>query len=142
MSGTMGEAFARALAATDNDRLRGLLAGEVDFRALTPGRYWAARTPEEVVDEVVLGHWFASGNHIRELVSVTTDRVCDCEHVAYRLRVRNADGDFVIEQQAYYTVDGGQIDWMRVLCSGYRPEQPVVACDVADHRSHQAAKGR
>jgi hypothetical protein len=26
-----------------------------------------------------------------------------------------------LEQQAYYTAANGQIDWMRVLCSGYRP---------------------
>jgi hypothetical protein len=47
--------------------------------------------------------------------------VADREHVAYRLRVRNAEGEFLVEQQAYYHVTGGRIDWMRVLCSGYRP---------------------
>jgi hypothetical protein len=30
-------------------------------------------------------------------------------------------GPFVVEQQAYYTDRSGQITWMRVLCSGFRP---------------------
>ena len=43
------------------------------------------------------------------------------EHVSYLLRVRNAHGDYLVEQQAYYNTDGARITWMRVLCSGYRP---------------------
>jgi hypothetical protein len=142
MNRTIGEAFAQALAAKDSDRLRGLLAPEVDFQGLTPGRHWSATTPGEVVDGVVLGRWFGDGSRIRELLSVTTGRVGDCEHVAYRLRVRNANGGFVVEQQAYYTVDSGQIGWMRVLCSGYRPESPVTACEMTDHGSRRMVERR
>ncbi len=141
MSRTTGERFARALADKDRDRLHALLAGEIDFRALTPSRYWVAKTPGEVVDDVVLGCWFASEDYIRELVSVTTGQLADREHIAYRLRVRNPDGDFIVEQQAYYTVDGDQINWMRVLCSGYRPEHPAVAREVADQESRLTASG-
>ncbi len=44
------------------------------------------------------------------------------EHVAYRLRVRSGEADYLVEQQAYYTTgDDGRIGWMRVLCSGYMP---------------------
>jgi hypothetical protein len=28
---------------------------------------------------------------------------------------------FVVEQQAYTTEKDGRINWMRVLCSGFRP---------------------
>jgi hypothetical protein len=31
------------------------------------------------------------------------------------------DGDFVVEQQAYIEERDGQIGWMRVVCSGFRP---------------------
>jgi len=118
---TRGEQFARALAAKERDVLCGLLAEHIDFRGMTPERLWEGKTPAEVVDGIVLGHWFEPSDHIEELRSVTSGRVADREHVAYRLRVRNAEGEFLVEQQAYYRVTGGRIDWMRVLCSGYRP---------------------
>ncbi len=121
MTETRGEQFARALAAKGRDVLRGLLAEHIDFRGMTPERLWEGTTPAEVVDGIVLGHWFEPSDQIEELCSVTSGRLVDREHVAYRLRVRNAQGEFLVEQQAYYRVTGGRIDWMRVLCSGFRP---------------------
>ena len=116
-----GELFARELAIKDRDAMHGLLGENVDFRGLTPMQTWEATTAAEVVDGIFLGHWFDPNDHILELCSVKTARVADREHVAYRLRVRNAEGEFLVEQQAYYRVTGGRIDWMRVICSGYRP---------------------
>ncbi len=115
-----GERFARALAAKDAAALRALLADPVDFQALTPGRHWQASSPGEVVDQIVLGRWFDPGDDIRGLDSLSNGRLPHREHVSYLLRVRNADGDHLVEQQAYYNADGGQITWMRVLCSGYQ----------------------
>ena len=117
---TAGERFARALATKDRDELRAVLGGDVDFRGLTPGRYWEATTFEQVED-ILLGTWFEPGDEIQQLCSVSDSTVADRSHVAYRLRVRNADGEFLVEQQAYYTAEDGAITWMRVLCSGYRP---------------------
>ena len=116
-----GERFARALAAKDGAALRGLLADPVDFQALTPGRHWQASAPAEVVDEVILGTWFGPGKEIEALESVTGGRLPGREHVSYRLRVTNADGENLVEQQAYYDTDGERITWLRILCSGYRP---------------------
>lgn len=115
-----GERFARALAAKDATGLRAVLSDSIDFRGLTPGRYWEATTPDRMVDDIVLGAWFEADDHIEELCSLTEGGVADRSHVAYRLRVRNADGEFLVEQQAYYSVEDGAITWMRVLCSGYR----------------------
>ncbi|MCR6489082.1 hypothetical protein M8542_40275 [Amycolatopsis sp. OK19-0408] len=117
---TAGERFAHALAARDSAGLRAVLAGEVDFAALTPSRHWLATDPAEIVDDVVFGRWFGPGREILELCSVTTARVADCEHVTYRLLVRRDGLDHLVEQQAYYTTCDGTIDWLRVLCSGYR----------------------
>ena len=63
--------------------------------------------------------------HRRAIIwcSVTTGRVSEREHVAYRMRVRRSGGDHLVEQQAYYSTEGGRITWMRVLCSGYQPAQ-------------------
>ena len=115
---TAGDHFVQALAAKDDAALGALLADRIDFRALTPGRFWRADTPGEVV-EAVLGAWFGPGDHIQELCSVTTGQVAGREHVAYRLRVGRSGRDYLVEQQAYYSTDGARISWMRVLCSGY-----------------------
>jgi hypothetical protein len=115
-----GERFANALAAKDSAALSTLLADGIDFQALTPGRHWQAASPREVVEEIILGRWFGAGDRIVELCSVTTSRVSEREHVAYRVRVRRSDGDYLVEQQAYYSTDGPRITWMRVLCSGYQ----------------------
>lgn len=121
MPHTLGERFARAVASKDKVALRSLLARRIDFRALTPGGSWEATSSREVIDEVILGHWFEPGDHIERLCSITTSTVGDRPHVAYRLVVRNADGVFLVEQQAYYTAADGTITWMRLLCSGFRP---------------------
>jgi hypothetical protein len=118
---TAGERFAQALAAKDSAALSALLADPVDFQALTPGRHWQATTGSQVVGEIILGHWFGDGDHILELVSVTTGRVSEREHVTYRMRVRRSGTDYLVEQQAYYDTDGERIAWMRVLCAGYQP---------------------
>ena len=120
-AGTAGERFARALAVKDRAALRALLADPVDFQALTPGRHWQASEPGEIVDEIILGRWFDPGDQILRLESFSEGRLPGREHVSYRLRVRNAGGDHLVEQQAYYDAHGGRITWMRVLCSGYRP---------------------
>ena len=116
-----GERFARALAAKDADALCVLLADEVDFQALTPGRHWQADTCEQAVREIILARWFGDGDDIIELCSLAAGRVLEREHVAYRVRVRRADRDYLVEQQAYYRAEGPRITWMRVLCSGYQP---------------------
>jgi hypothetical protein len=127
MSEPIGERFARAIAAKDAPALRRLLAPQVDFRALTPGRFWEADSAAEVVDEVILGHWFESTDRIEAVEAIENDRVVDRERVGYRFRVRNADGPFLVEQQAYLGVEDDAITWLRIVCSGYRPiEQPTA----------------
>ena len=39
---TLGTQFVDALAARDRERLRALLHPQVDFRGLTPNRFWEA----------------------------------------------------------------------------------------------------
>ncbi|QDP97399.1 hypothetical protein FOE78_17040 [Microlunatus elymi] len=120
--GAVGTAFAQSLAIKDASALRALFADEVDFRAMTPRRHWNATTPNEVIDDIVLGCWFEPQDKIIELVAVDTDSFADCDRLSYRLLLSNPDGDYLVEQQAYFTVtDGGKINWMRVICSGFRP---------------------
>lgn len=116
---SLGEDFARAVAAKDHDRVRQLLHPELDFRAMTPMRIWEADTPEDVIS--ALCFWFDDGDHIIGIDGVETDAFADRERVGYRLRVDNADGAHLVEQQAYLSTRDGQIGWLRIMCSGYRP---------------------
>lgn len=115
-----GSAFARAVSGKDRAGLLGVLADDVDFRALTPGRAWEASSPTEVAD-IVLRSWFEPQDEIVGLVGVEEgDPVGDTRRVAYRVAVRTPDGDFTVEQQAYYRTRQGRIAHLRVLCSGFR----------------------
>ena len=127
MSALIGERFARAIAEKDSSALLELLAPEIDFRAMTPGRFWEAATAVEVVDDVILGHWFEPTDHIETIEAIEQGAVVDRERVSYRFRVSNAGGAFIVEQQAYFGVEHDAITWLRVMCSGYRPvEQPIA----------------
>lgn len=121
MDEAIGERFARALAAKDRPALVDVLAPDVDFRGLTPGRAWEAASAAVLVDDVLLGAWFDGGDRIDGLEDVEHGSVADRERVAYRLRVTNGGGTFLVEQQAYFAVVDGRISWLRVLCSGFRP---------------------
>jgi hypothetical protein len=120
---TIGSSFARALAEKDSEALLGLFDPQVDFRALTPKRSWEAADPQQVLG-IVFGHWFEDSDRIEALESVETDSFADRERVGYRFSVSNPEGRFLVEQQAYLSTRDGRIDWMRVVCSGYRPLDP------------------
>ena len=116
----LGRMFAEALAAKDFERIAELLDPEVDFQGLTPRRTWQAVGPAQTVDEI-LTTWLEESDHVDELVSVETGTFADRSTLSYVLRGHNEDGPFTFEQQAYFTERDGRIDWMRVLCSGFRP---------------------
>ncbi len=115
----LGARFATALAAKDFDAAVGLAHAAIDFRAMTPRMHWEAGDPAQMRD--ILHKWFEESDEIEALDQLETDAFADCERVGYRVRVRNPEGVFLVEQQAYLTPRDGRIGWMRVLCSGYRP---------------------
>ena len=117
---TLGPAFANALAQKDFAALAALLHPEVDFRGLTPGRFWEATNPDDVI-QGILRQWFEDSDHIEQLLNLETDSFADRHRVGYRFRVHNPDGRYEVEQQAYLEERDGKIGWMRVLCSGFRP---------------------
>jgi hypothetical protein len=117
----IGERFAKAIAAKDKDQLIALLDPEVDFRAMTPNRFWEATSARTLVDDVILGAWFEPTDHIDSLDDVEVGSVADRDRVAYQLRITNPDGTFLVEQQAYLGVEEGRIGWLRIMCSGFRP---------------------
>ena len=117
---TLGGQFATALAGKDFERAGDLLHPEVDFRALTPSRFWEASSRHAVVADI-LPKWLESSDKVESLDALESDQVADRERVGYRFTVTNPDGRFVVEQQAYVSERNGKIDWMRIVCSGFRP---------------------
>ena len=120
MDNHIGQRFAEALARKDAPGLLDLLDPEVDFRGLTPSRFWEASSATALVDDIILGAWFEADDRIDALEHVELGSVADRDRVAYLLRVTTPDGTFLVEQQAYYGVDNGRISWLRILCSGFR----------------------
>jgi hypothetical protein len=73
------------------------------------------------VTSEILPRWLEPQHDVQSLDSLESEQVADRERVGYRFTVTNPDGRFVVEQQAYVSERDGKIDWMRVVCSGFRP---------------------
>ncbi len=121
MGDLLGEQLAKAMVSKDAGALRAVLADDVDFKALTPGRFWEASSATEVIDDIVLGRWFGPSDHLEAVERVDSGEVEGRHKVTYCLRGTNGEGPFLVEQHAYYDVAGDKIAWLRVVCSGFRP---------------------
>ena|ERR1700676_1814861 len=115
---TLGRAFAEAFVAKDDVQMAALLHPEIDFHGLTPQRVWKAKGPEQVISDV-LQQWLDDVNQEPKLVEVASHSFADTESLTYRFTGRDAEGPFVCEQHAYLTGEGGRINWMRLVCSGF-----------------------
>jgi hypothetical protein len=112
--------FVDAIIARDFARARGLLNRDIDFRAMTPNRFWEASSPEDV--EQVLRAWFEHPEReVDRVEPIEPASVEDTVRTGWRVYGRGADGPFVYEQQAYAREHDGQVVWLRVMCSGPRP---------------------
>jgi hypothetical protein len=116
---TLGVRFAAAIEDRDRTALRNVFATPVQFRAVTPNRFWDAETPSDVVD-IVLGTWFEDRKRITQVTLVEDDTVGDISKISYRMSVATDSGPTVIEQVAYYAVQDDRITQLRLVCSGFR----------------------
>jgi ketosteroid isomerase-like protein len=120
MTANVGERFAAALLAKDWEGVTAVLDPAVDFRGLTPGQQWEAKTPDDLVNQV-FSRWFEPSDDIYDVLDVSTGQVVDRQRVVYRFRVRNPGGDYVCEQTAYYDTRAGRITKLRILCTRFLP---------------------
>jgi hypothetical protein len=121
MAATLGERFARSIADKNADQLLDLFASSVDFRAVTPGKFWETEKPEELVNDMIFGHWFEAKDVIQNVERIETGNVVNVERVGYTFRITNPEGEFLVEQQAYLKTSDDQINYLRIVCSGYQP---------------------
>ncbi len=119
MDESLGMQFARAVAAKDHARVRELIHPEIDFWAMTPEEIYDAGDPDEIVG--VLEEWFGEGDLIEGIELLDGDSFADRERVGYRLSVTRPGGQYLIEHQAFLSERDGQIGWLRIMCSGFRP---------------------
>jgi hypothetical protein len=118
-AGLLGPAFAHALARGDFAQVTEVLCPDIEFRALTPRRFWEADSAEEVMP--ILRTWFNETRVVDDVLGVHSGLAGDRHSVTYRFAGDEPQGRFVIEQHAYYTEREGRIGWMRLVCSGFRP---------------------
>lgn len=112
--------FLDAIVLRDFSRMQGLLAQDIDFRAMTPNRIWEAEHPADVRE--VLRGWFEHPQReVESIAPVEPSSVADTLRVGWRVRGQGADGPFLYEQQAYVREQNGLIVWLRIMCSGPRP---------------------
>ena len=78
----------------------------MDFRALTPRRVWETRTPDALIDELILGSWFEPGDVIQRIESVQHGQLSTRTRIGYRLRVESAGQTYTVEQQAFCDLAG------------------------------------
>jgi hypothetical protein len=106
--------------ARDLARAVGLLHPDIDFRAMTPNRVWEAEDPAGV--EAVLRAWLEGPEEeVHRIEATVPSSIVDRVRVGWLVRISDADGPHLFEQQAYVRERDGQIDWMRVICSGWIP---------------------
>lgn len=118
---SLGTSLARAIAGKDHDAVRALLAPDVDFLAMTPRRTWEADDAGAVLG-VLFGHWFEDQDVIEDVLDVADgEPVEDTASVTYRFAISTPDGPHVAEQHAYYRADDDRIQYLRIMCSGFRP---------------------
>ena len=133
-----GARFARALATKDFEHIATLLDPAIDFRALTPNQAWEARGPDQVIN-AVLRRWLDERTEVERLTDLEVEVLSNCRRIGYRLHGHDADGPFLIDQQAYVEEREGRISWMRVLCSGMRAPTAVPAVTVPASDSNTEA---
>lgn len=115
-----GRTFAEALAAKDTAAVRAVTSPDLDFRAMTPGRFWEASTQDELL-EILFANWLDPTDEVLALLTCESGEVSTRRHVSYRLHLRNGNGESLMEQQMYYQASEGRIHWARVMCSGAVP---------------------
>ena len=116
----LASALVDAIVARDLARAVALLHPDVDFQAMTPNRVWEAGDPAGV--EAILRQWFEDPDEdVHGIEATEPTPIENTIRVGWLVHISDADGPHVFEQQAYVRERDAQIDWMRVMCSGWIP---------------------
>ncbi len=120
---TVGQRFLTAFADRDFARVQAYFHSEATFRALIPPGVCEAADAAGATRH--LREWFGSADRF-EILSSELGTVVDRLRIAYQLRLHDADGWQIFEQQVYCEVRDGKIAAMDLLCSGRRLDPKIV----------------
>ena len=102
-------AFVDAIVAREISRAVALLHREIDFRAMTPNRVWEAEDPAGV--EGILRVWLEDPDEtVHGIEPTEPSSIGDRMRIGWLVRISDADGLHVFEQQAYVRERDAQID--------------------------------
>jgi hypothetical protein len=113
-----GQRFVDAIAHRTWDELATCLDDAVQFRGLTVKGLFSADDRASAASHVRT--WFGWLDQLA-LLSSEVQPMHDRLHISYRFRAHK-DQWYLIEQQAYCSVQDGQIKQIDIVCSGFLPE--------------------
>jgi hypothetical protein len=113
-----GQRFVAAIAHRAWNELATCLDDAVEFRGLTTKGLFSADNRASALSHVQT--WFGWLDQLT-LLSSKVQPMHDRLHISYRFHARK-DQWYLIEQQAYCSIEDGQIKQIYLVCSGFRPE--------------------
>jgi ketosteroid isomerase-like protein len=122
MARDLGNRLVGAIATRDVDALAACFAPDAQFRALVPRGLRERDGAEEAT--ALISSWFADSTEL-DLVDSRVDEIGDKLHVSYRFAGVEDGEPYVVEQQLFCALSDGRIERADLLCSGFRPRQPV-----------------
>jgi hypothetical protein len=117
-SAATGQRFVTAIAHRAWSELATYLDDAVEFRGLTTKGLFSADDRASAASHVQT--WFGWLDQLT-LLSSEVQPMHDRLHISYRFRAHK-DQWYLIEQQAYCSIEDGQIKQIYLVCSGFRPE--------------------
>ena len=117
-SAATGQRLVAAIERRAWDEPAACLDDAVQFRALTPQGLRTADDRASVA--CYIQKWFGAPDQL-DLPASEVQPMHDRLHIRYCLRAHKGQW-YLIEQQAYCSVQAGQIQRMDLACSGFRPE--------------------
>jgi hypothetical protein len=113
----IGEQIVKCLGARDFEGLADHFHPQVICRVLIPA---GLVTPLDVPSLMSkFRQWFGEADQFNIEGSEIT-QVGDLLHIGYRIRLREGDLWYLVEQQTYSQLEGGSITRFDLLCSGFR----------------------
>ncbi len=136
----VADRFLGALAARDYPTLASCFGEGARFHALVPRGLREAIGADEATS--YFQRWFGAADRV-ELLASGAESVVERCHLSWRFRVHDEAGWQVIEQQAYASIQDGQIVRMDLLCSGFLPmASPEGALEQSTTTSDETAFAR
>jgi hypothetical protein len=117
--GDVVDRFLDAVGSRDFDAIAACFHDDARMRALVPSRLRDESGPEAIAARY--RYWLGDADTV-ELVEHEHDSIVGRERLRYRLRVVDPEnGEQLMEQEGYATVNDGRIATLNLVCSGFLP---------------------